>query len=922
MALVYLAEDLKNHRQVAIKVLRPELAASLGPQRFLREIQTAARLVHPGILPLHDSGEAAGQLYYVMPFVEGESLRDRLVREHQLPLEDALRITREVADALSYAHSLGVVHRDIKPDNILFQAGHAIVSDFGIARAVTAAGGETLTDTGLAVGTPAYMSPEQASAARDVDARSDVYSLACVLYEMLAGEPPFTGPTAQAIVAKKLSGKPPRVSVVQDSVPLAVEAALATALARTPADRFPTALQFATAAAAWLLRPNRSAATLDPKLIAVMPFRATGATPSLQQLAERIPDIFWTKITGEFGPRVTDPATVGAAWHGAGGTPEAGLPEEKELRVAREQGAGLLVRGVIGGSATRVTITASMLAVSGHTVRVPPTTVEGPVDRWIPLLDSLVVLLLVKDFRVETDRIRELSRYSPEAIQAYLSGLATQNQGDFGQAQRLLAQALQADSTFAQAAFSKWDAGETDTVAARYAWEHQDELNVRDRARLRAQVGWRFGATHSEAEVIVQWDSITQRWPEYKEGWYELAEELEFAGGLVGEPDWLERSRSIWKRLIPQEGIPSRLALKNAAGAAALDGDIRAMRIYLDRWAALPPTRSNLLAQFQWRHATLAGDSAAAQRAFPAAGTQRLEAPDAWRAIPSFVMADGRGTADGDRAARLIESWQTKMVWARTRGRHEEWLQWRDGRESPLHEGMTGTVMRLRDALFLGEPEESAVAAAARYMKRAAEGTASSATPAERAIARCWSTLWRIGHGDTTGAHKTARYLNDEVQLPYHLPVCAGLIEVLLTRAEGGDLHSAVRHWDGIVHSAPVPVLDFAAKPDAITRDGTLGLENVLSARLLLQVGDTNAALAAARRRFYDGLNRLLPGSMLVDALREEGRLAAMTGDTAGAVRAYNHYLALRENPDYEPWRQERDQVRRELAALISEPKR
>src|SRR2546425_7402237 len=211
MATVYLAQDRKHHRRVAIKVLEPELAAALGPERFLREIEIAAGLNHPHILPLCDSGEAAASLYYVMPYVEGETLRDRLKRERQLPLEDALRITREVADALSYAHSHDVVHRDIKPENILFQAAHAVVSDFGIARAITAAAGGSLTATGIAIGTPAYMSPEQASGGGPIDGRSDVYSLACVLYEMLAGEPPYTGASAQVVIAKRFTDPVPSV---------------------------------------------------------------------------------------------------------------------------------------------------------------------------------------------------------------------------------------------------------------------------------------------------------------------------------------------------------------------------------------------------------------------------------------------------------------------------------------------------------------------------------------------------------------------------------------------------------------------------------------------------------------------------------------------------------------------------------------
>src|SRR5689334_25189836 len=194
MATVYLAEDLKHRRRVAIKVLRPELGAAVGAERFLREIETTANLRHPHILPLYDSGSAGGLLYYVMPLVEGESLRDRLAREKQLPIDDALRIAREVADALSYAHARGVIHRDIKPENILLEGGHAVVADFGIARAVSTAGADRLTETGMAIGTPMYMSPEQAAGDPDLDGRSDLYSLGCVLYEMLGVQAPFTGP--------------------------------------------------------------------------------------------------------------------------------------------------------------------------------------------------------------------------------------------------------------------------------------------------------------------------------------------------------------------------------------------------------------------------------------------------------------------------------------------------------------------------------------------------------------------------------------------------------------------------------------------------------------------------------------------------------------------------------------------------------
>jgi serine/threonine-protein kinase len=247
MATVYLAEDLKHDRNVAIKVLHPDLGAALGGERFLTEIRTTARLQHPHILPLLDSGEANGLLYYVMPLVTGETLRARLDRERLLPVDEALQIAREVADALGYAHGQDVIHRDIKPENILLQDGHALVADFGIALAVQSAGGTRMTQTGLSLGTPQYMSPEQAMGERAIDARSDVYSLGAVTYEMLAGDPPFTGSSVQAIVAKVMTERPTPIHTVRDTVPEPVEVAVMKALAKLPADRFVTAPAFAAA---------------------------------------------------------------------------------------------------------------------------------------------------------------------------------------------------------------------------------------------------------------------------------------------------------------------------------------------------------------------------------------------------------------------------------------------------------------------------------------------------------------------------------------------------------------------------------------------------------------------------------------------------------------------------------------------------
>jgi len=250
MATVYLAHDVRHDRPVALKVLRPELAAIVGAERFLAEIKTTANLQHPNILSLFDSGEAGGVVYYVMPYVQGENLRDRIKREHQLPVDDALRITREVLDALEHAHQHRVIHRDIKPENILFYGGHAMVADFGIALAVSRSdGGTRMTETGLSLGTPHYMAPEQAMGEREITPRADVYAVGCVLYEMLTGEPPFTGSTAQAVIARVMTEEPRSLTMQRRTVPPHVEAAVEKALSKVPADRFSSAAQFAEALA-------------------------------------------------------------------------------------------------------------------------------------------------------------------------------------------------------------------------------------------------------------------------------------------------------------------------------------------------------------------------------------------------------------------------------------------------------------------------------------------------------------------------------------------------------------------------------------------------------------------------------------------------------------------------------------------------
>ena len=495
MATVYLAEDLKHHRRVAIKVLRPELAASLGADRFLREIETTAPLTHPHILPLLDSGQVGSApgltaefLYYVMPYVEGESLRDRLTRERQLPLEDALQIAREVADALAYAHSHGVIHRDIKPENILLESGHAVVADFGIARAVSAAGGERLTETGLAVGTPAFMSPEQAAGEEDVDRRSDLYSLGCVLYEMLAGEPPFTGPSVQAVVAKRLSTPAPRISILRERVPAHVEQALDTSLARTPADRFATAAQFAEAltgaaparasAAGTLVGRRRTLVRVGVVLggalvVAALAWFAArrsgayggGAADSLRSVAV-LPFTISGDSTREYLGDCFTEAAIDALVRVEGlRVPAAGrvFPYRGRARDVREVGRELGVEKVVTGSlqveGNRLRVRAQLVNVDDGTTVWSLTPYSGGLADVFAMQDSIASgivgalrVRLAGAARAPVGRgVRTRDSRAYELYVRARRATYAMTRAGIGQAIALLEQALARDSTFADA---------------------------------------------------------------------------------------------------------------------------------------------------------------------------------------------------------------------------------------------------------------------------------------------------------------------------------------------------------------------------------------------------------------------------------------------------------------------------------------
>jgi serine/threonine-protein kinase len=472
MATVYLARDLKHGRQVALKVLHPELARALGSERFLREIQIAAHLQHAHILPLFDSGTADGLPYYAMPYVDGESLRARMTRERQLGLEDALRITREVAGALGHAHAQGIIHRDIKPENILLtRDGQVLVADFGIARAAEAVGGDKLTETGLSLGTPAYMSPEQAAGDGKLDGRSDLYALGCVLYEMLAGQVPFTGGTAQAMLARHAVDPVPSLRTVRSTVPPPVDQAITKALAKVPADRFATTGEFvkalsqpgaassrpsrvavrgwgaavglaALAAAGLLLSRSRPAPPTDANLLAVAPFDVLD--PTLQLWREGLVDILSRDLDGA-GPLRTVPQTVGLKrWQGRADRVSA-------ESFGRRTGAGLVVFGSIGKTRDTVTLRATVLDVARQRAEAD-LEVKGDTAAMGALADSLgfrILQVLGRNRPIGAVRQVSIGSRSLPALKAFLFGEQFYRRGLWDSALVYYDQAISQDSTFA-----------------------------------------------------------------------------------------------------------------------------------------------------------------------------------------------------------------------------------------------------------------------------------------------------------------------------------------------------------------------------------------------------------------------------------------------------------------------------------------
>ena len=671
MATVYRAHDLRHDRPVALKVLRPDLAGALWPDRFLREIRVTARLDHPGILPIFDSGETGGLLWYAMPLVVGDSLRTWLRDGRKLPVAEAVRIAREVAEALSYAHGSGIVHRDIKPENILLRGSaspertstagwHPVIADFGIAH-LEATAGERLTSTGFTLGTPTYMSPEQAAGNRDIDARTDVYALGCVLYEMICGEPPFTGANAQAILARQLTEAPRPPHATRPALPIATERVILRSLEREPADRYQSAEELAQVLAApdgagplpaarsaartawmagaaalllliagglylWGGRRDAPPAAVDDRVVAVLPFVPSSSDTALSRLGRDLVFTLSATLDGIADVRTADPHSI-LALSAPGGVSSV----DSGARVALDLGAGRVIEGslVRVGADVRVDATVQDATTGDRIARV---TAKAPPDSIARLTDSLAVALLhalVPAGAFTTGSLEGALRTgSVSALREFLTGERLLALSQFESASEAYARAFEADSTFWLALARRVFADDwvldpsvgplVDTLIA-----HADELPSRERLEIQARAA--LADTTFDAAMTAH-EALVRRYPTSWFGWVSYADQLTHHGPLAGRT--LEAGRNAWSRVLALN--PHLIfAWDHIALIAALQHDSMSLGRALAELEKAEPRPmdeyANQVLSFRLLDRLVRGDSSGAERALDSVIADKIQ---------------------------------------------------------------------------------------------------------------------------------------------------------------------------------------------------------------------------------------------------------------------------------------------------------
>jgi len=933
MATVYLAEDLKHHRKVAVKVLRPDLAASLGAERFLREIEVAARLQHPHILGVLDSGDADGFFYYVMPFVEGETLRDRIARSGELPVPEAVRLLSEIAEALAVAHHGGVVHRDIKPENILLSGRHALVMDFGVAKAVTEASGrQELTTAGVALGTPAYMAPEQASADPQMDNRVDIYAMGVMGYEMLTGYAPFHGLNPQQTLVAHITKDPTPVGQQRGGLSPALEAVIMRCLAKRPADRFQTADELASALEplatsggitptatqpvkgvaavrtpsrgglyagmaviaviaagllAWRPWARGTGRALDTNVVAVLPFRVAGADPSVQYLRQGMVDLLQAKLTGQGGPRAADTRSVLAAFRDAGGGDDHDLAEAGVERVARSIGSGQVLQGSIVGPPDNMVISATLQEMPGGRT-VAQASVTGPRDSLFVLVDRLTAQVLALGAGARANQLSALTTTNLDALRAYLDGVGAYRRGAYQVATPTLQRAVELDSTFALALGALveadgWHVASTDMRRVRrLAWQYRDRLNPQDQVILKLRLGSRFPVSTPWDVQIADAERAVQTIPESAEAWYLLGDALFHAGRVSDLVEPEGRAKQAFEKAFKLDSLYSG-PITHMARVAFTGGDTAAQRVWSRRMIALD-SASEGVQLARWDLLQASRDSAGI-----AEYVSRLESLPLDRGVQSILF---QNPADSITIAYQPELLRVFRALAATPGEREEMVSMHI--ITLLNRGRPGEARRWIDSAIAVNPRSAGFWAFMGGLYFGGE-VDSTVLPPDLL------DFIRIRHGDAKAMERSLAFMRERVK---------------------GD--SAQRSWAlflplteamiAVARNAPNAerLVDVA---DSLWRGRESNIEWVTMelSRLYQAQGRTDRALRAIRRR-WSSLGEPKPQG-LAESYRIEGELAALAGDKAGAIRAYRNYLKLRVDP--EPSRiPQRDSVRAALAAL------
>jgi serine/threonine-protein kinase len=965
MSRVFLARERALDRQVVVKVLHPELSG-VNVERFRREIQVVAQLQHPHIVPVLAAGESRGILYFTMPFIDGESLRGWLLRESRLPVDDVVRILHDVADALAYAHERGVVHRDIKPDNVLVSHRHALVTDFGVAKALTMAArgaaddsGDdhsviTTTGSGLAIGTPAYMAPEQAAGDPSTDHRADIYAFGVLAYELLAGRPPFTGRPPSEILAAHIAELPQPIETLRADLPPALSALVMSCLAKRPVDRPASAadvragiealstpgagtvvslsirrrrsarravaitvavtLALVAGAVAYSGRPARP--PVDTSLVAVAPFRIASGDASLRYLREGMLDLLSAKLTGSEGPRSADPRSVLTAWRRAAGTDTADLPRARALEVAEALGAGQLLIGDVTGDSSRITLHAVLVRVSDGRA-LAPAQVDGNPDSLPKLVDQLTAQLLATGAG-EGDRLSTLTSTSLPALRAFLSGQWLYRRGRYREAAQAYTSAIDLDSTFALAALRLANASNWFGVpmarerGLRLAWAGRARLDPRDRALLDATAGPNYPSTSSYLDILKAKERYVALAPDRADAWFELGDGLFHFGAVVGYSDADARAADALKRALALDSTYAPAA-EHLLLIEAHQGDTGSVRQLGQHFLSIDPASENADG-VRWRMAVALGDSASLAAitrrrdtltpisAHTMAYMSQLDAVDLDRAQRVADAAVENAHAQGDKYAALVSAHDLAL----NRGRPSAAVVANTrSRDVGVTSARVYLRERVRDALYW-DGDSAAAAAAVRELERTAFGPA----PAKQndrygqLVDLCNVELWRAAHGDARTVASSVTRLrrvsasSDDAAITTFAHSCATLLDAVSASSNGRS-------------DAPVAV----AKLDSMLRTGPGGFVqdagNLILARLKERRGDVRGALAAVRRR-ETFLTRPL---YLSTFLREEGRLAALAGENDAAIEAYRHYLTLRAAPE-PPLRSEVDYVRDELGKL------